>query len=127
MRGNFRIKSLKVDGRAVPFGYMAFAKDYDGEMHMVYNLDTGVRNRFWRRIFTPDFHQLLRAANYPNVDDKEVEVEATLADADGGAADIPVRGRALRELIGIETRDRGGTNILACHSLQMLDAKKAAA
>ena len=117
----FQIKSLKVDGRAVPFDYVHFANDYDGEMHLVYNLDSGVRRRFWHVLFVGDFPRLMRAAKYPDAEDKEVEVEAKLVpeNANGAAREIPVRGRALRELIGVESKEKLGAKILAIHSLQL--------
>ena len=121
MNHDFRIKSLKVDGRAVPFDYMAFADNFGDEMCLFYNLDSGVRRRLWHILF-PDFPRMMRAAKYPDAEDKEVEVEAELVpeDANGGAArEISVRGRALRELVGVESKSKLGARILAIHSLQL--------
>ena len=128
---DFKIKSLKVDGRPVSPAYIAFASDYGGgRLRLHYNLETGIPNRFWHRIYTGDFQRLLRSEKYPETDDKEVEVEAVLVpEKSNGAADaeVPVRGRALRELVGMETADQRGTTIRAIHSLQMRNAKGAQA
>ena len=120
MQDEFRIKSLKVDGRPVSFDYMASAKDYGEGLCLLYNLNTGIPNRFWHPVFSGDFRRLLRMEKYPQTDDKEVEVEAVLAPVESnGQAEVPVLGRGLRELIGIETADKRGAKILAVHSLQL--------
>ena len=129
---DFKIKSLKVDGRPVSPAFIAFANERgDGRLCLLYNLETGIRSRFWHWIYADDFYRLLRSEKYPETDDKEVEVEAVLVPekSNGAAADaeVSVRGRALRELIGMDTNDRRGATIRAIHSLDMRDAKGAAA
>ena len=130
MSDKFDVKSLKVDGEPVPCERMAFARDYGEGLSLHYRRETGISRRFWHGAFMPDFDELLRLEKYPQADSKEVEVEAVLVpEKSNGAAppEVPVSGRATREVVGVEFALRRGSPIYAYHALQFKGATGAAA